>query len=133
MATARKSHNAMFYSGAKLLFTSDGQTSHQESISNSMTSSQHDYLPANTSNVIRYAQPDGDKRSDVKVIKFDIENFESSGLIEMGNESSMDINLRDGKLGISADGQLNQITEEDEELRATQTRVSGTKDSQSSS
>ena len=90
-------------------------------------------MPANTSNVIRYAQPDGDKRSDVKVIKFDIENFESSGLIEMGNESSMDINLRDGKLGISADGQLNQITEEDEELRATQTRVSGTKDSHSSS
>ena len=83
--------------------------------------------------MIRYAQPDGDKRSDVKVIKFDIENFESSGLIEMGNESSMDINLRDGKLGISADGQLNQITEEDEELRATQTRVSGTKDSHSSS
>ena len=83
--------------------------------------------------MIRYAQPDGDKRSDVKVIKFDIENFESSGLIEMGNESPMDINLRDGKLGISADGQLNQITEEDEELRATNTRLDGTKDSHSSS
>ena len=83
--------------------------------------------------MIRYAQPDGDKRSDVKVIKFDIENFESSGLIEMGTESSMDINLRDGRIGISADGQLNQITEEDEELRATNTRFSGTKDSHSSS